>query len=395
MLNQFKVIYILNSSTNYAGSNKSFLNMLEGLIDRGVIPFVVMPSHGELCDELSRRHIPFILTPYSHSVYPPFRTNRNKVIFIYRLLRTIYVNYKATKQLIEYLQEIKPNIIHSNVGPIHIGYMAAKKLEIPHVWHIREYQTLDFEMHPLFSMKGFIRKLHAYNNYPIAITQGIYKHFSMPSHARVISNAVFKANCAQFTPHKRNYFLFAGRLEKNKGIRELIIAFIEFAKIESQYLLYIAGDTSDINNKTLLLSLIERAGINERVRFLGMRDDISELMSEAKALIVPSVHEGFGRITAEAMFNGCLVIGNNSAGTKEILEPEKLGILYSGRDELVSAMKTVVENGIESYYPMIIKAQERAVALYSQEQNVDAVHKLYNEIINNYSNTALDNEKIN
>ena len=85
----------------------------------------------------------------------------------------------------------------------------------------------------------------------------------------------------------------------------------------------------------------------------------------------------FGRITAEAMFNGCLVIGNNTVGTK----PENLGILYTGHDQLVLALKNVVKNKIEFYFPLILKAQERAVALYSQEQNVDSVYKLYNEII--------------
>jgi L-malate glycosyltransferase len=89
------------------------------------------------------------------------------------------------------------------------------------------------------------------------------------------------------------------------------------------------------------------------------------------------------------MFNGCLVIGNNAAGTKEILEPENLGILYSGSDELVSAMKKVVENEIENYYPIIMKAQERLVALYSQEKNIDAVCKLYNKIMDNQTNAIL------
>jgi glycosyltransferase involved in cell wall biosynthesis len=38
-------------------------------------------------------------------------------------------------------------------------------------------------------------------------------------------------------------------------------------------------------------------------------------MAHATALIVSSYHEGFGFITVEAMFNGCLVIGNNKGGT--------------------------------------------------------------------------------
>lgn len=40
-------------------------------------------------------------------------------------------------------------------------------------------------------------------------------------------------------------------------------------------------------------------------------------MSKAQALIVASRFEGFGFITTEAMWNDCLVIGKNIAGTKE------------------------------------------------------------------------------
>lgn len=382
-MNSIKVIYILNSPSIHGGASKSFLNMLEGLIEKGIIPFVVMPRYGDLCHVLKKRNIQFVLISYTDSTNPPFRTKKDFILFLPRLLRTLFINAKKKQQLIDFIKIIKPEIIHTNVGPIHIGYEVAKKLKIPHVWHIREYQTLDFDMHPLFTMNGFINKLNAPNNYTIAITQGIYNYFSMSGSARIISNPVFNANATQFKVNKKKYFLFAGRLTKQKGINDLINAFIEVSKNNLEYSLYIAGEAIDINNKKVLLSMLENAGISDRVNFLGVRDDINDLMSHATALIVPSVYEGFGRITAEAMFNGCLVIGNNNAGTREILEPEKLGILYTGHDQLVLALKEVIDNGIEFYFPLIMKAQERAVALYSQEQNVDSVYKLYNKITSN------------
>jgi len=381
MSNDIRVIYILNSSTKYGGANKSLLHMLEGLKDKGVIPFLVLPRYGELCSDLDKRKIKYCFIPCYLSVYPPFSNARDISLFVPRLVFTLFKNYYASKKLIAYVQEIKPNIIHSNVGPVHIGYIVAKKLEIPHVWHIREYQDLGLNMHPLFSMNSFIRKLHSPNNFPIAISHGIYNYYSLDKNAKVINNPVYKADCIQFNPNKKKYFLFAGRLEENKRIKDLIVAFSEFEKINFEYLLYIAGDTPDISYKNSLFSMIERMGINEKVKFLGMIDDISDLMAQATAVIVPSRYEGFGRITAEAMFNGCLVIGNNSGGTKEILEKDNLGILYSDHEELVAAMKKVVSNGIDSYYPMIKKAQERAVSLYSVEQNVSAVYNLYQEIL--------------
>ena len=203
---------------------------------------------------------------------------------------------------------------------------------------------------------------------------------TLKGNARVICDGVMEKYQIRFCAGKKKYFLFVGQLTGAKGIRLLIEAYLDFCKHDTDFELLIAGDDMSAYAKGLH-RIVDDAKCNRRVRFLGFRTDISDLMANASALVVPSRCEGFGFVTVEAMFNGCLVIGNNSGGTKEILEKEDLGILYSGHDELVAAMKAVVSNGIESYYPMIKKAQARAVALYSIEQNVAAVHGLYQEIL--------------
>jgi glycosyltransferase involved in cell wall biosynthesis len=356
--------------------------MIEGLIARGIKPIVILPFYGDLCEELDNRKITYFFGFYCLAVFPSVNNFRNYLLFIPRLFRTLLVNSIALNKICKIVKIVKPNFIHTNVGPLHIGYYLSNRFGIPHFWHLREYQDLDFKMNPFFSMDSFKNKLKASNNYPIAITQGIFNYFSLADNARVISNGVYKANFIKLRLDKQKYFLFAGRLEENKGIKDLLLAFFEFAATNSEFQLYVAGDTDNINYKKTLQLMVEEFGNSDRVKFLGMRNDMSDLMTKATVLVVPSVYEGFGRVTVEAMFNGCLVIGNNSGGTKEILEKENLGILYSGHDELVTAMKTVVLKGIESYYPLIKKAQERAVTLYSQEQNVEDVYKFYQDILN-------------
>lgn len=382
-MNSFKAIYILNSNFRHGGASKAILYLIDGLILKGAIPFVVLPEQGGLCDDLDSRKIPYLITRYYHSIYPQTRNIRDIVLFLPRLLRSLYWNFTATKKIISYIEKVKPDIIHTNVGPINVGYRASKHFKIPHVWHIREYQDLDFNMHAFPSKSYFLKTLQSKGNYPIAITKGVYNHFKMNNKAQIIYDGVLKMSNTVFIPKKDNYFLFAGRLEENKGISNLIRAFSDFTKSISHYKLYIAGDTTNTTYKEELISLVREHNLHELIVFLGIRDDVCELMAHATALVVPSFHEGFGFITVEAMFNGCLVIGNKSAGTQEILEPENLGLLYSGHDELVTAMKTVIEIGIESYFPMLIKAQERAVNQYSQEQHIDAIYNHYSKIINN------------
>ena len=377
-----KVIYIIDTNhPNVAnGSNVALLNILDEIKKYNVEPMVIAAHEGSLTEELKKRKISFKITHHQCHIYPRVKSIKNAIAFVPRLLQLLFRNYKAKLKLINIIEEFKPNIIHTNIGQLQLGYKVAKKLNIPHVWHIREYQDLALGMTPLPSKSVFINRLNSSINYSIAITKGIYNHYKMKNNASVIYDGVLKENKIQFKDRKDDYFLFLGRLNEQKGISELIDAFIDFSKFNDNFKLLIAGDGSEnfINN---LKNKVIQSDLSKRIHFLGYRNDISELLSNATALVVPSKNEGFGFITVEAMFNGCLVVGNNSGGTKEIIEPENLGLLYIGHTDLVLKLKEIVTLGIDYYNETIKKAQINASRLYSQEQNAIQIINLYKEIL--------------
>jgi len=379
MSDKIKVLYLVNHAVPY-GANIALLNILDNITSYGIEPMVVVGKEGKLCEELKKRNIPVTKVNHYFSVYPASKSYRNKAAFIPRILRMLVINFIAIKKLEKIAKQFQADLIHTNIGPTHIGYSVAKRLGIPHVWHIREYQDLDFNYHPFPTKKAFINKLRSIYNNSISITHGIMNHFELQKNVRVIYDGVLNETQMQFIKEKENYYLFVGHLTENKGIRQLLNAFISFAEINQDYKLLIAGDGGDSYVKGLH-QMAYNSGYNERIHFLGFRNDICELMAKATALIVPSVCEGFGFITAEAMFNGCLVIGNNTGGTKEILESKNLGILYSGHDELVNAMNKISSQQIGSYFTMIEKAQVQAKALYSIENNVEKIYNYYMEIL--------------
>jgi len=379
ILRPLKVLYIVNHAVPY-GANVALLNILDGVQGRGVMPMVVLGEKGVLCEELEKRDIRYEVVKHHFSAFPGLTSLRDYVLFLPKLFRMLITNQIAVKKVEEIAKRFGADIIHTNIGPSLIGFIVARNLETPHVWHIREYQDLDFDIHAFPSKDNFNKKLRKRNNFPIAITRGIFSHFKMKENACVIYDGVLRKSQTQFSIIKNNYFLFVGRLEETKGIRKLIEAFIEFSKNNLDFELRIAGHGND-DYILELKKMVSAANLSNRIHFLGFRKDVHDLMANAFALVVASRYEGFGFITVEAMFNGCLVIGNNTGGTKEILEKEDLGILYSGHNALVSAMNSVVANGIECYFPMIKKAQKQAVALYSKEHNAEAVFRLYTEII--------------
>ena len=236
----------------------------------------------------------------------------------------------------------------------------------------------------------FLRNLKKHS-YAISITKDIQRHTKLNDNTScVIYDGVLPKSQIRFNRQKDNYFLFAGRLEPAKGLWELLNAFADFCLLhpDRDIKLKIAGDTSNTQYRDFLINEVKRMKIGVKVEFLGMRKDVLDLMSKAYLMIVPSRSEGFGFITTEAQFNGALVLGHNTAGTKEQFDNglemtgEEIALRYSNHQELVKEMCEVVDNGIEHYFPMIERSQQVVRTLYTNERHARRVYEFYNQILN-------------
>ena len=119
------------------------------------------------------------------------------------------------------------------------------------------------------------------------------------------------------TDTPENYFIFAGFLFAGKGLDELLEAYKTYTTNGGKNLLYILGSVDESKPYHKHVTQFVKDNNLEGVRLLGFRNDVDELMSKSSAVIVPSRFEAFGRVACEAMFNKTLVIGKDTAGTKE------------------------------------------------------------------------------
>ena len=130
-----------------------------------------------------------------------------------------------------------------------------------------------------------------------------------------------------------------------------------------------------------LKSICKDKGIESNVEFLGYKENVLEYIKQAKALIVGSFYEGFGRMTAEANMLGIPVIGRNTGGTKEILEMTKGGFLFDTVEEMVKYMKEIVLKTDKEIQEFMILPQKTSVDLFSNEQHIQKVIDLYNIVL--------------
>jgi glycosyltransferase involved in cell wall biosynthesis len=81
-----------------------------------------------------------------------------------------------------------------------------------------------------------------------------------------------------------------------------------------------------------LRELVAVAGLDDRVSWLGEREDVPELMRALDVLLLPSWEEPFGRALIEAMALGVPVVATNVGGPPEILEDGREGYLLAPRE---------------------------------------------------------------
>jgi glycosyltransferase involved in cell wall biosynthesis len=164
------------------------------------------------------------------------------------------------------------------------------------------------------------------------------------------------------SPHPRPYFLFVGRLERIKGLDDVIPLFRERFRDAD---LVIAGDGEHGP------ALRELARGIDRVHFLGRvpSAELARWYRHSLALIVPSVcFETFGIILIEAFAQRTPVIARRLGPFPEIVEKARAGELFSTEDELIAAMKRLqadaalrAELGRRGYQAYLDHWSERAV----------------------------------
>jgi glycosyltransferase involved in cell wall biosynthesis len=140
-------------------------------------------------------------------------------------------------------------------------------------------------------------------------------------------------------PQARPYFLFVGRLEKIKGVQDVLPA---FEGEDGPDLLIVGSGEYEAELKRL-------AAGKPRVKFTGRLppEALAQYYAAAEALIVPSVcFETFGIILIEAFRNGTPVIARRIGPFPEIVAKGG-GLLFSDAAELTAAMGSLLSDKAE------------------------------------------------
>jgi glycosyltransferase involved in cell wall biosynthesis len=170
--------------------------------------------------------------------------------------------------------------------------------------------------------------------------------------------------------------LFVGVLRESKGLLVLIDACRRLRAAGLEFRLELMGSFASAGFEMMLSSAVHGAGLDERVRFLGVRTGEAKWQTSARAdiLCFPSFFESetFGLVLLEAMQFGLPIVSTRWRGIPDIVRDVKNGFLVPVRDAAATAdrLATLLRN------PDL--AREMGAygrALYRSKYTVDHFHQ--------------------
>ena len=353
------------------GAEKLLLTTVKYLNrDRYEIIVCCIVSEGIIADEIKKLGIKFYCLNESPRFYNP---------------KKIYSLYKLFKKE-------KPAIVHTQILGANIyGRIAAMLARVPVI--------ISTEHNVYYKKKRvhiWLDKILAKNTDKIVAVSNRVKEFTSKQEGigkdkfELIYNGI---DSKEFLPtasrkdirdklnfREGDFILGAvGALTIQKGHYYLIQALSLLVKRYPNTILLVVG-TGELKEE--LQEIVRKLSLQENVRLLGLRRDISDLLNCMDVFVLPSLWEGLGIALLEAMLMGLPVVASSVDGILEIVENGKNGILVPPGN--VEALSNAIDELIEN--PQLRQslgkaAKEHILEKFEVRQYIHKLENLYNRLL--------------
>ena len=173
-------------------------------------------------------------------------------------------------------------------------------------------------------------------------------------------------------------WLAVGRLDTPKDYPNLLAATAQLRN--EHHVLLIAGD-GPLRQPIELLAA--ELGISEKVRFLGIRKDIPQLMAAADAYVMSSAWEGLPMVLLEAAASALPIVSTAVGGNSEIVHDEVNGFLVpaNNSEALADAMQRMEHLPAEPRLSMGLAGRDHVAKHYSLSAVVDQWEEIYHSLL--------------
>lgn len=343
------VVHIINSLAMGGAEALLHLDAIE-LKRRGVEVFVVVLDKGD--EKMAHR----------------FETAKIDVVS----LRPHRIH--ALFDFVSLIRKIKPTAIHTHLFPA-MFFGAIAKIFVPKLILIHTEHNTTNNRRKIW-LWPFDALMYLIIDRVVCISGGVRRELErwVPFGYKltVIENAI--APASQKVEYKRPTekwkFISVGRLVEDKNIKLQIFLLTKLNNISID--VYGAGPL-----KEDLVDLAQSLGVEDRISFKGVSNDLSRIYCQYDAYIHTATIEGFGLVVAEAMSAGLIPVFPDIPGIAEVVGEAGIKFLNNNLDSLVIAVGALQSLSEEEFKYRSLHAIEASEA-YGVERHVNRLIREYN-----------------
>ena len=206
---------------------------------------------------------------------------------------------------------------------------------------------------------------------------GVDTVFFSPKGPRIIGEAS-KLRSALSIGAEDFVFCFVGRLNRDKGVADLIKAFAPLSGKAHLILVGSIDSTSAVDDATLA-----QIQAHARVHALGFMEDVRPALLASDVLVLPSYREGFPNVVLQAGAMELPVIATDINGSNEIIEVGLNGWLVPARDvrALQGAMQHVLEMPVAQRKEIGQRARARIMQRFERSEHWRRMVQFYDGLL--------------
>ncbi|SFE55407.1 glycosyltransferase family 4 protein [Alteribacillus iranensis] len=300
--------------------------LVQRLLDEGYEVLIAAPSHEKMS---------YFKQVGCKCIETPIRRRGANPITDFKLILNYYEIIKENKPHLVLTYTIKPNVY---------GGFVSRFLRIPYIANVTGVGTS-------IENKGFIRKI-SLELYRIGLKRAKCVFFQNEHNRSFFYNNDIVIGKTKLIPGSgvnllhhtlEEYpsndrvikFLFIGRMMKDKGINELLIAASKVKEIYPNVQFDLIGRIEDDFN-----NLLKEYENNEIIKYHGRQNNVHSFIKDCHAVINPSYHEGMSNVLLESASTGRPVLASKIPGCRETFEEGVSGFGFEVRnaDDLVETI---------------------------------------------------------
>ncbi len=178
-------------------------------------------------------------------------------------------------------------------------------------------------------------------------------------------------------------FLFIARLVRDKGIIEYVEAAKEILKNYKDVEFQVLGAFYSGNPTAITKEQMDEWIKNGIINYLGVSDNVSEIIKNSDCVVLPSYREGLSRVLLEAASMAKPIITTDTPGCRDVVEDGINGFLCKVKDskDLANKMEKMLNLSEEDRIKMGKAGREKIIKEFDEKIVIEKYLKAIKEVI--------------